>query len=183
MTPKDVLDTLQAIATIATPLTIVLTIRQLRLGQAQAKQQADNATVSFVLNSEGQFDSMHNELVGASTQVIRLAYGPEIDEVWNDDQLRTFVYLRRLYEHISRMIYIVNDTTIDIGMDARDRRTYAELWKRTIRKHDDNPIMQRIHMNAIRFKDYNERMLAISRDALKSAADKPTGSLQGRSQT
>jgi len=161
-----VLDILQAVGTIATPITVALAIRQLRLGRAQIKQQGDNATVNFVLNSEGQLDGMHEELMQSSAEVIRQAYGPEIDPSWGPDDLRTFVYLRRLYEHVSRMPYIVHDTTIDIGMDSSDRQVYSDLWTRTIRKHDANPVMQRIHRNALKFRDYNEHMLAISRQVV-----------------
>jgi len=172
---KDTLDLAQAIATVATPITILLTLRQLKLGREQIKKQSDNTAVNFVLNAEGQFDGMHEQALTAPIEVIKVAYGPEIDPSWTETDIRSFVYLRRLYGHVSRMVYIVNDTTVDVGMDDEDRKDFILAWERMLMKYVDHPIMLHVHKNAMRFQDYNTHMLALSQRVFGSSASATRG--------
>ncbi len=156
---KDIFDIAEAIASVATPITIMLTIRQLKLTREQVKKQSDSAAVNFVLAAEGQFDGMQQETFGAAAEVIRLAYGTEIDPAWTENELRAFVYLKRLFGHISRMVYIIHDQSIDVGMDNKDRANFLLPWTNELTKYKDHPIMRRIYENAVAHGDYNELMM------------------------
>lgn len=53
---QTVLMVAQTLASISTPIAILLAIRQFRLVRRQAKKQSDTAAVNFILQAEGQFD-------------------------------------------------------------------------------------------------------------------------------
>ena len=164
----DVVDMAQALGSIVTPITILLALRQLRLGRQQIQKQSDTAAVNFVLTGEGQFDGMVEAFASASPAVIKRAYFAEIDESWTDDELRAFVYIRRLFGHISRMIFIIKNPSIDIGFSDDDRKKLFDDWENTLRKYKDNHIMRRVYDNAVRFQDYNDYMMALCRDVFVS---------------
>lgn len=132
---KETLEIAQTLAMIVTPITILLTLRQLRLGREQMKKQSDNTAVSFVLNAEGQLDGMQEQTLSAPIEVIKAAYEPEINPSWGETELRAFVYLRRVYGHISRMVYIIHDKTVDIGMDDQDRADFLLAWEKLLLKY------------------------------------------------
>ncbi len=169
ITLKEVLDFAAAIGSIATAIGMLLTFRQLSLGRKQSRQQADNAAVGFVISAEGQLDPLNHTMLSAPPGVIKSVFIAEIDDNWTEDELRTFVYLRGLYVHVSRMVYIIHDKTIDIGMDDIDRADFMAPWEKVLIKYRNHPVMQRIHDNAVKNQDFNSRMLVLSRQIFGEA--------------
>jgi hypothetical protein len=165
---RDALDVAQALGGIVTPVTILLALRQLRLGRQQVQKQSDTAAVNFVLTAEGQFDGMVEAFASASPAVIKQAYFAEIDEHWTDDELRAFVYIRRLFGHISRMVFIIKNPAIDIGFNREDRAKLLDDWENTLRKYEYNPIMRHVYHNAVRFQDYNDYMMDLCKEVFVS---------------
>jgi hypothetical protein len=68
-----------------------------------------------VIGAEGQLDGIHDQMLQASPETLRTVFGPEIDPIWSDDELKAFVYYRRLSDYVARMLYSIKDKTIDIG--------------------------------------------------------------------
>lgn len=167
---KTVLDFLQAAANIAAAIALIFAVRQIKLNREQLKKQSDNAAVNFVINAEGQFDSMTEALLGATPDLIASVHKEEVDPNWSEVELRSFVYLRRLYSQVSRMVYIVNDKTLDVGMDDNDRMEFLEVWERELRTFQTHPIMRRIHQNAVKHGNFNSHMLSWAAKVFDGAA-------------
>lgn len=163
-TLQTTLTVVQALAAVSTPIAILMAIRQFRLARVQAKKQSDAAGVNFILQAEGQFDRAMEGLIHAPAAVIRHAYAAEVDPTWTDQEVATFVFLKRLFGQVSRMVFIAHNEAIDLGLSSADRKDLIEDWERTLRKYRDHPIMRRIYENAMRNRDYNAHMLALSQD-------------------
>jgi hypothetical protein len=160
----------QALASISTPIAILLAIRQFRLVRQQAKKQSDTAAVNFILQAEGQFDRAMEMLINAPPAVIRQAYAPEIDPSWKDEDLAAFIFMKRLFGQVSRMVFIAHNQAIDLGMSQKDREDLIVDWENTLLKYREHPIMRRIFENAMRNQDYNRHMLAICRKIFEGSS-------------
>lgn len=158
---QTVLMVAQTLASISTPIAILLAIRQFRLVRQQAKKQSDTAAVNFILQAEGQFDRAMESLINAPPAVIRQAYAPEIDPSWKDEDLAAFMFMKRLFGQVSRMVFIAHNQSIDLGMSQKDRQDLIADWENTLVKYREHPVMRRIFENAMRNQDYNRHMLAM----------------------
>ena len=169
LTLQSVLMVAQTLASISTPIAILLAIRQFRLVRRQAKKQSDTAAVNFVLQAEGQFDRAMEVLINAGPDVIRKAYGAEIDLAWSNADLAAFVFMKRLFGQVSRMVFIAHNQAIDLGLSDKDRADLVMDWANTLRKYRDQPVMRRIVDNAMRYRDYNAHMLELCREIFGEA--------------
>lgn len=167
---QTVLTVAQTVASISTPIAIFLAVRQFRLVSRQAKKQSDTAAVNFILQAEGNFDRAMEALINAPPRVVRNAYAPEIDPEWDDQSVATFMFLKRLFGQVSRMVFIAHNTAIDLGLSPKDRQALVDDWANTLKKYRDHPIMQRIVANAMRNGDYNANMLALCRQMFGDSA-------------
>lgn len=166
---QTVLMVAQTLASISTPIAILLAIRQFRLVRRQAKKQSDTAAVNFILQAEGQFDRAIEALMTAPPHVVRNAYAPEIDPDWPDQDLATFIFMKRLFGQVSRMVFIAHNREIDLGLSEADRADLIADWDRTLRKYRDHPIMRRVYRNAMQNRDYNAHMLRLAEEIFGEA--------------
>lgn len=162
-TLQNTLMVAQTLASISTPIAILLAIRQFRLVRQQAKKQSDTAAVNFILQAEGQFDRAMESLISAPAHITRQAYAPEVDPAWSDAEIATFVFMKRLFGQVSRMVFIAHNSAIDLGLSASDREDLISDWRKTLSKYRDHPIMRRVAENALRNEDYNAHMLTLTR--------------------
>jgi len=166
---SQVLVAVQIAANVVAVLTIVFAFWQVRLGVRQLRKQSDKSATEFVLNSEGQFDGMYEALFAQQASVIRLCFPNEVDASWSDEEIKKYVFLLRYYGHISRMVYLAKDRTLDIGMSTRQREELIAPWEAGLRRYANDPVMRRIHINAVRYKNYNEDMLQLSKAVFGNA--------------
>lgn len=159
----QVLSIIQVVTNVATVVAILFGFWQVRIATIQLRKQNDKSATEFVLNSEGQFDAMYSTLMGQSAAVIRGCFPDEIDSAWSDDDVKKYVFYLRYYGHISRMVYLVRDDTLDIGMTGGDRDKFLAPWEARLAIFRNDPIMRRIHENAVKFRNYNDHMLTLSR--------------------
>jgi hypothetical protein len=153
---------IQNTASVVTAFAAAFAFWQVKIAARQLEKQTDKSATEFVLNAEGQFDGMYEALFDQESSVIRLCYEKEVDPSWSDEEIKKFVFLLRYYGHISRMVYLVRDQTLDIGMTADERDELLKPWEARLAIFRDDKIMNKIHSNALNFKNYNERMLDLS---------------------
>jgi hypothetical protein len=165
----QVLLIVQVVTNVATVVAILFGFWQVRIATIQLRKQNDKSATEFVLNSEGQFDGMYSTLMSQSASVIRCCFPDEVDPVWSDDDLKKYVFYLRYYGHISRMVYLVRDDTLDIGMKRDERDKFLAPWEARLAIFRADPIMRRIHENAVKYKNYNEHMLRLSRRVFDAA--------------
>lgn len=158
----EVLAIVQVAANIMAALTIVFMFWQVRIATRQLRKQNDKAATEFVLDAEGQFDGMFEALLGQDAAVIRICYEKEVDPHWTDSEVKKYIFFLRYYGHISRMVYLVRNQALDIGMVPKQRDNLLAPWEARLFIFKDDPIMQRIHRNALKFRNYNDHMLALS---------------------
>lgn len=165
---EEYLQVAQLISSILTLLAVIFAFLQVRFSAIQTKRQADKSSIEFVLSSEGQFDGMSQSLLAESPSVIRRIFGEEIDTAWSDDEVKSFVYFHRYYGHISRMIYIIGDKSLEIGMNPKEREVFLQPWRSGLSRYREDKIMRRIHENGKRLGNYNKAMLQLSREVFES---------------
>jgi len=163
MFDASVLQMVQTVTGVITALAVFFAYLQVRLTARQLRKQSDKNSIEFVLNAEGQFDGMWEALIGQSATVIRNAVPHELNPKWNDDEVKAFVCLRRRYGHIARMVFLVTDESMDLGMSADKREEFIAPWRADLRLYKDNPIMRHIHEVALKEKTTSERMLSLSK--------------------
>jgi hypothetical protein len=158
----DISQFIQVTASVITACAAAFAFWQVKIAARQLEKQTDKSAIEFVLNAEGQFDGMYEALFNQEPAVIRLCYEKEVDADWSDEEIKKFVFFLRYYGHISRMIYLARDQTLDIGITADERDEFLRPWEARLAIFRDDKIMNRIHSNALQFKNYNQRMLDLS---------------------
>lgn len=157
------LSIIQAVSAVITAAAIIFAFWQVRIAARQLRKQNDKSATEFVLDAEGQFDGMYEAALSLNATTIRRIFEDQIDPEWSDEDLKKFVYLLRYFGHISRMAYLLQDSTLDIGMTADERSELLGQWQRGLSIYKGDRVMRRIHENAMRFGNYNRRMLELSR--------------------
>jgi len=158
----EFLSVIQAVTNFVTMLTIIFAFWQVRIAARQLRKQNDKSAIEFVLDAEGQFDGMHEALFGQDASVIRQCHSKEVDEKWSDIEVKKFVYYYRYYGHISRMVYLLMDNKLDVGMTHSERKEFLSPWIERLKIFRGDPIMQRIHESGQKYRNYNTHMLELS---------------------
>jgi hypothetical protein len=160
---SSVLGLIQAVAGAVTALTVVYYVVQVRQTNAQIRKGRDKTSIEFILDAEGQFDGTWEAIMGEDADVIRKAVPHELLPDWTDDEVKAFVFLRRRYGHIARIVFIVTDTAIDMGMSDEKREVFLAPWRADLMMFKDNPIMCHIHRVATKNKTTTPAMLDLCR--------------------
>ncbi len=139
---------LQGLEVFALLFGFALTVRTIR--QAQ-----DSRNVDFVIQAEGQVDPMFLALLNATPAVIRSTLPGVVPASVPDEKVQPYMYVYFAYRHLSRIIYLLQNDSVSIGMDKEERRQFVNDWINEIKKYD-REILVDLHSRCRLTGEFNE---------------------------
>jgi hypothetical protein len=168
---KTLIDILPTLTGLATVLTLLFLWRQIAVANQQRKLDYDKSGIEFVLSIEGQADGFYGPLFNGPSSVIRSIYSNEIDQSWTDEQLKEYWFCRRLFGHIARMAYLIDENPGEFGMSKSEGERSLNLWLEELRiRIEASPVMRRVAEVAVDQTSWNDHIVRHTRRILKEIA-------------
>jgi hypothetical protein len=104
----------------------------------------DARNVDFVISAEGQIDPLFGSLMTDSPEVVRAVLPALIPVNADAATTKTYAYVYFAYRHLSRIIYMLCNQSVSLGMSDRERDTYIDNWLNEVHKYDQE-ILRDIH--------------------------------------
>jgi hypothetical protein len=144
------------IATIQTVVVIAgffYTVRALR-------QANDSRNIDFIIHAEGQIDPMFITLMADSPSAIRGVLPELIPQGADDIHTKKYIYTYFAYRHLSRIIYMLSNNAISLGMSPRQRTEFVEDWINELKKYDQG-ILRAIHSYCRQTGEFNDIFISM----------------------
>lgn len=122
----------------------------------------DSRGIDFIINAEGQVDDLHANLVDKDIPLIRRAFGGDIPDEYSDLEVRLYAYFFFKYSHYSRMYFLLGNRNLDLGLSEKNRNETIDAWMNEFRSFSKDPVMMKVHENAVKNMDFNQDFLQIA---------------------
>lgn len=140
----------QAVAVIAG---FVYTIRTIR-------QSNDARNTDFVLQAEGQIDPLFSSLMTEDAAVIRMVLPQLIPNGTLDVEVKTYAYTYFAYRHLSRIVYLLTNDSVSLGMSDKERDALLEDWLNETAKYNQETL-RTIHGFSRTTGEFNDAFIAL----------------------
>jgi hypothetical protein len=128
---------LQGLEVLAVIFGFTMTVRTI-------EQARDSRNVDFVIDAEGQVDPLFLALLNAPPEVIRKTVPGVVTPDIPDDKIAPYMHIYFAYRHLSRIIYMLQNESVSIGMSKAERRQFIDDWINEIKKYDQE-IVRDLH--------------------------------------
>ncbi len=152
-----------AIASVVQATSIVVLAVQLYIQRHQLRRQNHDTSLNFMVQVEGQFDSLWEDLLQLDEAVVRDVWFHEIPNDWNTDDIRALVWMARRFTYIGRVVNILENNLTETGMSSEQRGRYLALWENSLALYKNNKYMRRYYEFAKSSNIHNKAMLRIAR--------------------
>jgi hypothetical protein len=127
----------------------------------RAIQQANDArNVDFIIQAEGQIDPLFTALLTESPSVIRAVLPEFITDDATDADVKSYIYTYFAYRHLSRIIYMLSNDSISLGMSSQQRAEFVEDWINELKKYDQHTVAS-IHAYCRETGEFNDIFISI----------------------
>lgn len=133
-------------------------------------QSNDARNVDFIIQAEGQVDPLFSTLMTEDAATIRQVLPNLIPPSENDDVVKAYAYTYFAYRHLSRIIYMLNNRAVSLGMPPVERELFLEDWINEVNKYDQR-IMASIHSYGRRTGEFNDGFVAMMDKIYAAAKD------------
>lgn len=115
----------------------------------------DVQNVDFVINAEGQVDPLFLALLNATPDVIRKTVPGVVTPDVPDDKVAPYMHVYFAYRHLSRIIYMLQNESVSIGMSKSERLAFIDDWINEIKKYDQE-IVRDLHSRCRLTGEFND---------------------------
>jgi len=150
------------IQTVAVVGGFLYTIRAIR-------QSSDARNVDFIIQAEGQVDPLFVSLMQEAPDTIRRVLPNLIPPTEDDTSVKAYAYSYFAYRHLSRIIYMLGNQAISLGMSKEERQTVLTSWINEIGKYDQE-VLRSIHAYSRQTGEFNEKFT----EMMDEIYEKPT---------
>jgi hypothetical protein len=144
---------IQMIQTVVVISGFFYTIRALR-------QANDSRNVDFIIQAEGQIDPLFTALMADSPSAIRAVLPELIPRDADDIGTKRYIYTYFAYRHLSRIIYMLSNNAISLGMSGQQRTEFVEDWINELKKYDQGTVRS-IHSYCRTTGEFNDIFLSM----------------------
>jgi hypothetical protein len=148
---------LQAVVSVLQTIIVIggfyYTIRAIR-------ESNDARNVDFIIQAEGQVDPLFVALMSESPDTIRKVLPNLVPPNEDETLIKAYAYTYFAYRHLSRIIYMLSNDAVSLGMSKNERQIVLGTWMSEIRKYDQN-ILKSIHSYSRETGEFNETFIAM----------------------
>lgn len=126
----------------------LFTIRSIR-------QARDSRNIDFIINAEGQVDPLFLSLTEAEPEVVRATLPGVVPPEVPDAKVKAYMNVYYAYRHLSRIIYMLQNDDVSLGMTRRERREHVEDWMNESKKYDQEILID-LHSRCRATGEFND---------------------------
>ena len=125
------------------------------------KKSNDANNVNFIINAEGQVDPLYAALLEEDTpEAVHAILPLVIPQGLSPAETKSWVYTYFAYRHLSRIIYMLSNDGLDLGMKEAQRRSEVDQWLNDMKKFDQSTV-QAIHARCRATGEFNGSFVAL----------------------